>query len=159
MDRVFILLGLIVVVNSQDVGSCLDTVTFNRHCCNYVISEENKAIMRECLHSRHEPDTCYFETCYGERKGFLMPNGTIDKIKLKESLIKDFENYTSIYDVVEVKCLKEDLSAYSQEDTCYLREIGNCIHFTLLANCPKWIESDECMKVKDVIQDCTKLFP
>ncbi|XP_026500162.2 uncharacterized protein LOC113403782 [Vanessa tameamea] len=158
MDRIFILLGLIVVVNSQDVGSCLDTIILNRHCCNYVTSEENEVILSECLEEHRESHSCDLDTCYGQRKGFLMSNGTIDIIKLEKLLERDLENYTNIYDVVKVKCLNDDLGAYSHEDTCYLRDIGNCIEFNIFANCPQWIESDECMNVKDTVEECTKIL-
>ncbi|XP_046962683.1 uncharacterized protein LOC124532090 [Vanessa cardui] len=158
MERIFILLALIVVVNSQDVGSCLDTVIFNGHCCNYVTPEENKIILRECVQANSDSYSCDLDRCYAQRKGFLMSNGTIDIIQLEKLFEADFENYTNIFDAVKEKCLNDDLGAYSQEDTCYLRDIGTCIHFNILANCPEWIESDECMNVKDTVQDCIKIF-
>lgn len=64
-----------------------------------------------------------------KKGGFLMSNGTFDKIALEELLEKDFENYSGVSDVLKEKCLSEDLDAYIQEDPCNLKELGNCLRF------------------------------
>ncbi|XP_023947666.1 uncharacterized protein LOC112052717 [Bicyclus anynana] len=158
---VVLLVGVVVLVKTDlDVRRCLETAVLNSGCCRFNITEEKAAMMWKCAEASYpEPHSCVFETCVGENSGFLLSNGTIDKTLLEATLAVDYENNTDILEIVKEKCLVDDMSVYGPPGMCDAKKIANCLRAFTVVNCPLWVDSDYCNKVRDEVEKCESVFP
>ncbi|OWR44654.1 odorant binding protein [Danaus plexippus plexippus] len=132
-------------------------------CCKLpkVFTEED---FKECgiekpTKERRVPE-CSKQICLLKRYELMKDDTNVDKDAVAAFLDKYSEGDEDTQSAVEAtkqKCLNNDLP--NIPEICEPSKIVFCVAGSMLMNCPKWDESEDCQKLKDHFENCNKYFP
>ncbi|XP_026732908.1 uncharacterized protein LOC113497529 [Trichoplusia ni] len=113
---------------------------------------------KECDSLPKDPVSCDHEMCVAKKTGFITADGDIDKDKAIETLEKSHAGEPAMINAIKTKCFDGDISTYGPPDFCDLIKFKMCYKTQVFSNCREWNNSGDCKGVKELSEECNKIF-
>ncbi|XP_026314804.1 uncharacterized protein LOC113226404 [Hyposmocoma kahamanoa] len=155
---------LIIIVSFQvnDCGSSITCAILQdprvANCCKDPMKQNSQRrqfppLFAACLKAHMRDQTsCGFQNCYGQRKGYVNTDGSLNKQGLLQEYSEQFYKQPEIFERVKQRCIFSNLSRFTA--SCEADRLQKCLFPFMLMKCQNWYDYGSCQGLRQYIDFC-----